>query len=170
MNTWLISDTHFSHKNFLTFTDSNGNKIRPFSTVEEMDEFMIDRWNSVVKPTDKIYHVGDVAFTNATGFDKVMSRLNGTKVLIKGNHDDWFKPQKYLEYFKDIRAYHVLDKIVLAHVPIHPESLSRWKGQVHGHVHNNSLTDTRYFNVSVEAINYTPINFEVIRDHFKEKV
>ena len=55
---------------------------------------------------------------------------------------------------------------MLSRIPMYPESLSRWKGNIHGHVHDNSLSDSRYINVSVENINYTPINFEEIRELF----
>lgn len=162
MKTFLISDTHFGHANILTFKDKDGKPIRPFQSLEQMNETMIDNWNRVVSPVDKVYHLGDVLFTKKW-LDLIMPRLNGTKVLIKGNHDN-LKLSQYAQYFKDVRAYWVLDKLVLSHVPIHPESLSRWKANVHGHLHNNTLTDPRYINVSVERINYTPINFEEIHD------
>lgn len=165
MNTFLISDTHFNHNNILTFLNSDGSKLRPFNTIEEMNETLIKNWNSVVGVNDKVYHLGDVAFKNAHSLTSIMPRLHGMKVLIKGNHDT-LKPSTYLEYFYDVRAYHVLDKIVLAHIPIHPDSLSRWRGQVHGHVHSNTLPDKRYFNASVENINYTPVAFEEIRRYF----
>ena len=63
-------------------------------------------------------------------------------------------------------AYHVLDKIVLSHVPIHPESVARWKGNVHGHLHENKLEDKRYMNICVEHTDYTPVDFESIREYF----
>jgi calcineurin-like phosphoesterase family protein len=132
--------------------------------MQEMMFIMVDNWNSVVKPNDKVYHLGDTAFKNA-GSLQVFAQLNGDKVLIKGNHDI-LKPSAYLQYFRDIRAYHVLDKILLAHIPVHPDSLARWKGQVHGHTHNNCLKDKRYYNVSVENINYTPVPFDTIRKYF----
>lgn len=165
MKTFLISDTHFGHANILTFTDNNGKLIRPgFNNVEEMNEHLIDRWNSVVSPEDKIYHLGDVGFKSFSTLSKVLERLNGTKVLIKGNHDN-LKPLQYLQYFKDIRATHQLDKFILSHIPLHEGSLSRWKGNIHGHLHNNAIDDPRYFNVSVERlINYTPIDFEEVRE------
>ena len=166
MNTFLISDTHFFHDNILTFKREDGTPLRDFSSMKHMMQFMVDQWNSVVKPGDKVYHLGDTAFKNA-GSLRVFADLHGDKVLIKGNHDV-LKPAQYLSYFRDIRAYHVLDKILLAHIPIHPDSLARWKGQVHGHTHNNNLKDKRYFNVSVENINYTPIPFEEVRKYFNE--
>ena len=74
---WVISDTHFNHSNILTFSDKVGNPVRAFSSVEEMNEIMIDRWNSVVKPGDKVYHLGDVLFGDKEAFSRLWPRLNG---------------------------------------------------------------------------------------------
>lgn len=167
--TFLIADTHFGHRNILKFKKENGDPLRVFNSIEEHDEYLIYRWNSVVKPEDKVYHLGDVGFINITELHKVFNRLNGTKVLIKGNHDN-LKLIQYAQVFKDVRAYHVLDKFVLSHVPIHPFSLSHWTGNIHGHLHDKGLEDERYFNVSVERlIDYTPIDFEEVRNLFKER-
>lgn len=166
METFLISDTHFGHRNILSFKREDGTPLRDFSSVEEMDEHMVTCWNSVVKKNDKVYHVGDVAFSKAKPFLELIPRLNGRKILIKGNHDNWFSLGTYHSVFADVRAYHVLDKILLAHIPIHPLSLSRWKGQVHGHTHYRVLEDPLYFNVSVENINYTPVSFDRVREYF----
>lgn len=164
--TFLISDTHFGHSNILTFEDEKGNRIRPmFSDIKHMNQVMIDNWNSVVSEEDKVYHLGDLGFKNFTWLSSILSQLKGTKVLIKGNHDN-FKASQYLQFFKDIRAYHILDGFVLSHIPIHPDSLYRWKGNIHGHLHGNNLEDKKYINVSVEQINYTPIDFEVIKKRY----
>lgn len=170
MNAFLISDTHFSHSNILTFLNPDGSRLRSFDSVAEMDETMVENWNKVVKPNDRVYHLGDVCFKNAY-LQAIMPRLNGTKVLIKGNHDE-LKPSQYLQYFKDIRACSILDKFLLTHIPIHPDSLSRWKANIHGHLHSNVVKlpdgtpDKRYINVSCEQINYTPIPFETIRGRY----
>jgi len=165
MKTFLISDTHFGHANILTFRNENGSPVRLFSDLEEMNETMIDNWNKTVGKEDKVYHLGDVLFTKRW-LDLILPRLNGNKVLIKGNHDT-LKLSQYQQYFKDVRAYWILDKFVLSHIPIHPESLSRWKANIHGHLHGNSLKDSRYKNVSVEVINYTPVDFEEIRSSYE---
>lgn len=165
--TFLISDTHFGHSNILTFEDEKGNRIRPmFSDINHMNKVMVDNWNSVVSEEDKVYHLGDLGFKNFTWLSSILSQLKGTKVLIKGNHDN-FKASQYLQFFKDIRAYHILDGFVLSHIPIHPDSLYRWKGNIHGHLHGNNLEDKKYINVSVEQINYTPIDFEVIKKRYE---
>lgn len=167
MNTWLISDTHFFHGNILTFKKSNGDKLRDFHDVSHMNDCMEFCWNGVVMPEDKVYHIGDVGFSNFTMLKKLFDRLNGRKILIKGNHDN-LKLSQYQQMFDDVRAYHVLDKILLAHIPIHPLSLERWRGQVHGHLHSNTVPDKRYLNVSVEQINYTPISWGEVDKYFKE--
>lgn len=164
--TFLISDTHFGHSNILTFKRDDGTPLRPFSSVEEMDETMIDNWNRVVGKKDKVYHLGDLVFSNRK-LQEVMPRLNGTKVLIKGNHDT-LKLSQYAQFFKDVRAYHVLDKMLLSHIPIHPNSMGKWRANLHGHLHYHLIDDERYINLSVEQINYTPIEFEEIRERVKK--
>lgn len=141
---------------------------------------MVERWNKVVGVNDKVYHLGDVVMPkNHRKLDEIMSRLNGTKVLIKGNHDE-LKPARYLGYFKDIRGSHSLDKLVLTHIPVHRASLTRWRGNIHGHLHARAVTmpsgyssaeveDPKYFCASVERINFTPIEFEVVNKIFKDR-
>ena len=163
MKTFLISDHHFGHENILTFKKNDGTLLRDFSSVKDMNEFMIYCWNRVVSPEDKVYHLGDFCFSNR--HLSILDSLHGTKVLIKGNHDN-LKMSQYMQYFKDVKAYHILDSIVLAHIPIHLESLNRWRGQVHGHTHANNMNDPKYFNVSVENVAYTPVDFEEIREYF----
>lgn len=166
MDTWVISDTHFWHENILNFKQKDGTKLRVFNSVQDMNEVMVRNWNAVVRPDDKVYHLGDVGFSSFARIKEIFDRLNGRKVLIKGNHDA-FKLSQYQQLFKDVRAYHVLDKVLLAHIPVHPLSLGRWKGQVHGHLHALVVPDNRYLNVSVERTKYTPVNFHEVRKYFE---
>lgn len=165
-NTFLTSDTHFGHANILTFKKKDGSLLREgFKDIKEHDLELIKRWNYVVGKNDRVYHLGDIGFTNFPYIKNIFDALNGTKVLIKGNHDN-FKLSQYAQIFKDVRSIHVLDKIALTHIPIHLYSLDRWKGNVHGHLHENTLEDKRYMNICVEHINYTPVEFEVVREYF----
>ena len=167
---FLVADTHFSHQGVCRFLRADGvTKLRPWTLAEEMDEALVTFWNETVRPVDKVYHLGDVAIPRR-GL-KVLERLNGRKVLIKGNHDI-FQLSDYTPHFKDIRAYHILDRLILSHAPIHPGSLSRWKANVHGHLHANTVMETidggsypdrRYINVSVEHTNWRPIDFEEVK-------
>ena len=164
--TFFIADTHFGHDNICTFKRADGSPLRPFFSAQEMDEEMIKRWNERVRPKDTVYHLGDVLI-NKKHFG-TLARLNGDKVLIKGNHDI-FDVSKYLEYFRDIRAYHILNDMILSHIPIHPASLDRFKTNIHGHLHSTRvLTETGnihkdYFCVSVEHTDYTPMSLEDVR-------
>ncbi len=98
-----------------------------------------------------------------------MAKLNGDKVLIKGNHDI-LKLKDYLKYFRDIRAYHVMDRMILSHIPVHPGSKGRFRANIHGHTHANRVLgpdgepDPWYIPVSVEHTGYRPVLFERIRD------
>lgn len=174
MKTFLISDQHYKHGNILRFKRDDGTPLRPeFSCVQEMDEHMIDRHNAVVGPGDKVYFLGDILIGNASKFDEIMPRLNGSKILIKGNHD-LLKLSNYVKYFKDIRAYSRLDKCILSHIPIRKDSLKPTETNIHGHLHyRNVLTDSvidhQYFCVCVEQphMKYTPIDFEKIRSILK---
>jgi len=161
MNIFFISDTHFGHGNILNFKNKYGNPVRPFSCVEEMDNTLIENWNKVVRPQDKIYHLGDVAIPRK-GLN-CLAKCNGDKVLVRGNHDI-FKLKDYVEYFRDVRGYVVIENFLASHIPVHPESKGRFKRNIHGHLHGNKLDDSFYINVSVEQINYTPISFEEIKN------
>lgn len=160
---FFVSDTHFGHANILKFTLPDGSPVRPFASVEEMDEHMVDRWNSVVRPQDKVYHLGDVAMRRE--HIQIVGRCHGHKRLVRGNHDD-HDIKHYLPFFKEIHATRVLDGMIFSHIPIHSESLGRFTANVHGHVHNNVPAlhfGPRYFNVSVEVIDYTPIALEDLK-------
>ena len=139
------------------FKREDGSPLRPFSCVEEMDEFMVKAWNERVKPNDKVYHLGDVAIAKKSL--NVLSRLNGDKVLIRGNHDI-FKLKDYSIHFRDIRAYHVMNGLLLSHVPIHPNCMEKFGTNIHGHLHINKIEDPRYYNVCVEHTEYAPVLFE----------
>jgi calcineurin-like phosphoesterase family protein len=170
-NIFFCSDHHFYHQNILTFKRDDGTPLREFQDVNHMNEIMVQRHNERVRPNDKVYFLGDVTMSrNARGLE-ILGRMNGEKVLIKGNHD-LCKPQQYLQYFKDIRGSHQFDGMILTHIPIHPDSLARWGLNVHGHLHYqvvrlplSQIPDRRYYNVSMERINYTPVSLEEVKKH-----
>ena len=96
---FLVSDTHFGHTGVCRFTRNDGEKLRPWTDPDEMDEAMIKAWNERVKPTDKVYHLGDVVINRKAL--AIMRRLNGDKVLIRGNHDI-FKDEDYRAHFREL--------------------------------------------------------------------
>lgn len=169
-NIWVISDTHFNHQNILTFKDSDGNPVRPFSSVEEMNETMIDRWNAVVKPSDKVYHLGDVFFGSKDWIEANWSRLNGRKRLIVGNHDNipYIVQQRMFEKVEMWRMFPEFN-LLFTHVPVSTSTLGerRFKGipmtNVHGHIHSNPSPEGTYRCVCVEQIDYRPINIDELK-------
>lgn len=170
---WLISDTHFGHKNILKFRDQDGELIRGklFDDIEQHDEVIIDQWNKYVKPGDKVYHLGDVFMGPKDDFIKKWKRLNGQKRLILGNHDDAKFFAKH-ELVAKIQMWRMFPEfgLLLTHVPVHESTLyeGRWKGvqaiNIHGHIHQNPSPSPLHRCVSVEQINYTPIHIEEVRD------
>ena len=167
---FLVSDTHFGHAGVCRFVRNDGvTKLRPWDNPDEMDEFMVEAWNERVRPTDKVYHLGDVVINRKSL--GIMRRLNGDKVLIRGNHDI-FRDTDYREHFRELRAYHVMNGMILSHIPIHSESLGRFGVNIHGHLHANrvmlpgfngkitDIVDVRYHCVCVEQTDFAPILFE----------
>jgi calcineurin-like phosphoesterase family protein len=167
-NVFVVSDTHFGHANILTFLQPDGTHLRSFSCVEEMDQHMIDRWNSVVRPQDHVYHLGDVAMKKQS--IHTVKRCNGHKRLVRGNHDI-FRTKEYLPFFDEIYGIRVLDGMIFTHIPIHPESLGRFKANIHGHVHALPQLHygPKYYNVSVEAIDYTPVPLEELKKRIEAR-
>jgi calcineurin-like phosphoesterase family protein len=164
-NIFVISDTHFSHSNILKFTDKVGKPIRPFQSVQEMDQTMVDNWNATIKPGDKVYHLGDVFFGSPVHFKALWPRLNGRKRLIVGNHDD----VKFLSsgsFFEKVMMWRKFENILLTHVPVHTSVLKehRFTGKqminVHGHIHQNPSPDGPYKCVCVEQTFYKPVHIE----------
>ena len=159
---FLYSDPHFGHQGVCRFLRADGTKLRPWDSAEEMDEHLVKAYNERVRPKDKCYFLGDVVINRRAL--PTLARLNGDKVLIKGNHDI-FKLEEYTTYFRDVRSYHVMNGLILSHIPVHEESLGRFGTNIHGHLHANrvkkdGVIDVRYHNVCVENTDFAPILFE----------
>ncbi len=175
---WFTSDTHFGHANILQYEP----EARPFKTIEEMNETLVERWNSVVRDADTIYHLGDFCFGKAN-LD-IADRLRGKKRLVMGNHDS-YDASSYLLYFEKLYGVKYWKQCVLSHMPVHHNGLgSRWMLNIHGHLHSKAVVhdidpyddsmfskgdeDRNYFNVSVERHNLTPIHSDIIMERIKE--
>lgn len=170
-NTYFAADHHFYHSNILTFTKKDGvTKLRQFDSVEHMNRHMVVQHNSVVRPQDTVYFLGDFMLSSsAQKLLDIVPLLNGRKILVKGNHDIQ-KLSTYAQVFSDVRAIHGLDGIVMSHVPLHPASLTRWGVNVHGHLHDQTLPDPKYYCVSMECLeDYTPISLAQLKINIANK-
>lgn len=156
-NVHFTADLHFGHKNIANF--------RPqFDSEEHHRECIKDNWCSVIKSKrDTVWVLGDSVFDEA--FIEDIKSLPGTKKLIMGNHcmEKYPSSVRLWECFDDVRALVKKYKCWLSHAPIHPAEL-RGKVNIHGHVHNATLPDARYINISLENTNFTPVDLNWIRD------
>lgn len=165
---WFTSDTHFFHTNMLKFVDGKGHRVRPFNSLEEMHELMVERWNGLVKPNDYVYHLGDVTLQYHGKFNELMHRLNGDKRLIVGNHDKLKQPG-LLQHFSKVMLWHGFKEqnFTASHIPLMLGSLRDGQFNVHGHTHQNHLEDLHYINVSVEPREYYPVHMDQIIEEIK---
>ena len=166
--TWVYSDPHFYHQNICVFTRHDGSPLRPWDDVNKMNDEMIEWYNELVSDGDRVYILGDVAFS-AVHMRNSVGRLKGRKVLVPGNHEPP-KMRKYFDLFDDVRGYVQKQGFIMSHIPLHPESLSRWKLNIHGHLHDNEVLeafddrwpkairspDERYYCACVERTNFRP--------------
>jgi calcineurin-like phosphoesterase family protein len=172
MTIFFTSDHHFGHANIIKHCN------RPWNTVAEMNEGLIERWNERIKPEDTVYHLGDLSFTKPKLVSSFLEHLNGRKHLIRGNHDN--KVDLYSHFFESVRDYRVLrwegEIIVLMHFPI-----SSWEGMhkgtwhLHGHSHGThqrslplSTEHGPSLDVGVDCHNWYPLSFEEVREKLKD--
>lgn len=154
---FYIADWHYGHENILSY-DS-----RPFKTVEEMNEALINNWNNVVSSDDIVYVLGDMFWCKTTDAIEVLDKLNGQKVLIQGNHDRC-RDAQFRSKFVEIDEYMEIkdgDKdVVLCHYPI-PCFKNHFYGWYHmyGHVHTffeyNMMEHNKYL---MEELYTVPCN------------
>lgn len=162
---WFTSDHHFGHENIIKYCN------RPFVSVDEMNRILIQNYNSVVAYNDVVYFIGDIGFMQDDALVTLLSRLNGSKILIYGNHDKVIRKseQKFKKVFSHIRDYLEVSgekqKYILCHYP-----MLSWNGSgrgnimLHGHAHGNTnyghIKDMKIMDVGVDCHNYFPISEE----------
>lgn len=144
----VVSDTHFNHNKILTFR-------RDYSTLEDMNEAIIQKWNENIQPKDKVIHLGDFAFgTDYDQIENIIKRLHGNITLILGNHDTAKKVKDiYTKYFKCLGSFQ-FGKYYLTHEPVHLNSL---KGRsqtlnIHGHLHNGEFCSPNHINCCFDVV------------------
>lgn len=172
MKYYFTSDTHYGHKNIIRYSN------RPFNDVPEMDTKMIENWNSVVKPEDTVFHLGDFAFAEEDRIDWIVSQLNGQKFLIYGNHDKAIKKSKKIQsrfgWCKDYYELYVEDAevsggkqlIVLCHYAMVVWNKShRGSWMLHGHSHGNLKYPFigRIMDAGVDPQGYFPISYDQVK-------
>ncbi len=162
---YIIADTHFNHENIIKYCN------RPFKNSQEMNQYIISKWNSVVKPEDTVIHLGDVGFGTTEEMKLLIGTLNGKKILIRGNHDlrrgiNGWKEVGFSEVYKDKIE---INNLVLTHYPI---ELPEERINIFGHIHDKPLDEkynkNNHFCVSCDVIDYTPITIEEIKNRMNK--
>lgn len=195
MDYWFTSDTHFGHANIIRYSkrpqlrvgDTRINSIGEEEWVNyniasertvEMNEFLIKKWNEVVKPNDLVYHLGDFCFGREDSiFDIFFRRLNGLIVFIEGNHDRLARRnrRKFYGYHED--GKHEIEvngkDITLCHYAMRVWNKShRGAWHLYGHSHGSLPDDpnSKSFDCGVDCMNYRPVNFEEVSQIMAKKI
>jgi calcineurin-like phosphoesterase family protein len=149
IKTLFTSDTHFNHANIIRYCS------RPFSSVLEMNQEMISRWNAVVCPEDTVYHLGDFAMGQASEWPMILKQLNGfIKILIRGGHDR--RPNQMLEIgFAEVHEKYEWNGWLLQHRPMNMR-----RKLLCGHIHEKWLRIDDIINVGVDVWDFTPRTIE----------
>lgn len=161
---FFIADTHFGGENIRRYEN------RPFKTVAEMDEKLIENWNQAVREEDTVYVLGDFSdYMNVEKDREILNRLKGTKILVMGNHDRHRTPKEWRKLgFAECLPWQIVykDFYLLSHEPMYVNTNMPY-ANIYGHVHANpSYKDAckQSVCVSVERIAYTPIEFTHVRN------
>ena len=173
---YFTSDLHFGHDNVIKFDN------RPFKTVDEMNETLINNWNNKVSKGDLVYVLGDMIWKNQSFATDILKRLNGQIILIKGNHDRFLHNSVNKKLLAAIKDYDEITiegkKVMLSHYPIHFYN-GHYRGAImlYGHVHNSHEEDyvqqirgdlvrnnipCKMYNVGCMHWNYKPVTLEEI--------
>ena len=171
---FFTADTHFGHKNIIDYCK------RPFRDVEEMNETLIDNWNSIVGKNDIVLHLGDFGMGDAVEWNRILERLNGRIYLVAGNHDLRALSSGVITRFEGISMQMLIQigkrRIYLNHYPFLCFSGSEKENwQLFGHVHSNSLQPTAgnsrlnylmttQYDVGVDNNHYVPVSYSRIRE------
>jgi calcineurin-like phosphoesterase family protein len=148
MKTWITSDTHWGHKNIMSFCPVS--RARFNNDVDYMNEKMVSEWNEKVSPEDLVYILGDVAFLPAQKATEYMRRLNGQKILIEGNHDTkLLNDPKFRKEFVEVHSYLRLNYngklVILSHFPfLEWDQMHRGSLHFHGHLHGGKTNQEHY--------------------------
>lgn len=159
---WFTSDHHFNHKNILRYC------ARPFSSVEEMNAAMIERWNELISNSDTVYHIGDVFLGKPEEAIDIVRQLNGRKILISGNHDRSPRTMKECGFDEVYNRRNFTLKngkqVLLRHKPLPESLLTSYDFQIHGHSHSGPVINGKRLNVCVDLWGFQPVSEDEICD------
>lgn len=149
---WFTADYHFGHANIIKYCN------RPFSSVEEMNNTIITNHNSLVRPEDTVYFLGDFHLYLPSAM-YYLSLLNGTYVFIRGNHDRTSKFVRKNSVKRLILEYNN-NVILLIHNSLTIDETDKFDYCFTAHSHEKWRRKGNFINVGVDCHNFRPITFE----------
>lgn len=181
---FFTSDTHFGHKGLLHF-----NK-RPFKDEVEMDLALINNWNNIVPPDGTVFLLGDIGEITDERLLEIFEQLNGSKILLRGNHDTVYKEdtlQKVFTEVHDILEIKVHDtlssqyqKIILCHYPMFDwNNFHEGSWQLFGHLHTREIPEfktlktklfAQQYDVGVDGNGFRPVSFYEIKKIIEKQI
>lgn len=171
---FITADLHFNHKGILSM------ERKQFSSIEAHNEYIIEQYNKVVGENDTCYILGDVGFIGKKGgtltdLSHLVHRLNGHKILIKGNHDV-FTDQEAIKQLGFVSVQngpiylpYSQGKIILSHEPVQECLNNPYCINVHGHLHGSNLKLDNFYNVNISNTNYRPVPVSVFKKIARKK-
>lgn len=155
---YFTSDEHYWHKNIIKYCN------RPFSSVEEMNNTLIENHNRIVKKNDTTIHAGDFSFKKEAKTQDIIRQLNGNHIFLKGSHDKWLKEKGLFLWENRIENQYV----VVCHYALRTwpcEHYGSW--QLHGHSHGELTSIKNQYDVGVDCNNFYPVSFDQLKEYFK---
>ena len=177
MKTWITSDLHFGHTNIMKFCPVTRARFR--NDVDYMNEAMVKEWNELIAPEDLVYILGDIAFLPAQKAAETVNRLNGTKILVEGNHDrKALNDPTFRRCFQEVHKYldinYMGTKVVMFHYPIAEwDQMHRGSVHFHGHLHGGTsgMEKFRCRDMGMDATGMIAISMEdAIKDALKGEI
>ena len=172
----FISDLHLGHTAIM--------KLRGFEYIDEYNEEIIKRINSVCGKKTLLFVLGDITMENKK-YIPLLGRLNCRIVLVGGNHDERSDFKLFSEYVESMSGCIEYKGFILTHIPIHAQEIDRFRGNIHGHLHEKTVKrrryspmkitvteeeDERYLNVSWDRLEGIPISLERVLEKFKKPI
>ena len=163
---YFTSDLHFDHHSIVEWRAKLHNV--DFISTQHMNEWIVETHNEIVRPKDIVWILGDISWS-LEGLEH-LDQMHGHKRLVLGNHDTegrGLNISSFVPYFEQIHGAIRKYKMIMTHVPIHPNELEyrSWRANIHGHIHHKErcLDNDRYFNVNIDVTRGYPTSLEEIR-------
>lgn len=157
---FFTADEHYGHRNIIEYCN------RPFESVEDMDKWLIENHNSIVKPDDVVVHAGDFTLKGMAEAMLYRDRLNGNHIFLRGSHDRWTNDFTPHIWEKAIEGHY----IVVCHYAMRVWPRSHYNSiQLYGHSHGRLQPIGKQWDIGVDNNNFYPVSMKKLKEIMKER-